>query len=47
LNWEEKAKDMEVARKMAKLMLEAMDREYASGVVPNCALRVIIGQKYL
>jgi len=38
---------MEAARKMAKPMLEAMDREYASGVVPNCALRVIIGQKHL
>jgi hypothetical protein len=45
LNWEGKAKDMDAARKMAKPMLEALDREYASGVVPNCALRVIIGQK--
>ena len=47
LNWEGKAKDMEAAKKMAKPMLEALDNEYAGGVVPNCALRVIIGQKYL
>lgn len=47
LNWEGKAKDIEAARKMANPALEALDKEYANGVVPNCALRIIIGQKSL
>jgi hypothetical protein len=38
LNWEGKAKDMDAARKMARPILEALDKEYVNGVVSQlCA----------
>lgn len=47
LQWEGRARDFETAKELMRPMLGKLDREYAGGVVPNCAFRIVLGLKPL